>query len=1006
MCSGRLLHLAVLLAAAMLMAIACGGEEESPAVSATRVATLSATESQPTPLATATTAAPGPTATPTLVPPTAEPPTPGPQSTEPAVTLLVTPWITGRVLNTEGEPLMGATVRVGAQLARTGSNGEFALSGLVTGPQNLSVDGTTASTSEGTYPVFDIHVDIAVDSQIALDRPIYLPLIRDLDSVKVESLANTEVKNATDPGLDQAMVRILSKTAEVDGEVYDGSLSITMVPPNRTPRTLAQELTPSIVITMQPAGVDLTIPAPITLPNADRHDPGAVLSLWSLDHETGKFFVAGVGQVSADGRTVETIQGGVRGSSWHFFVPTVAGDGFSPVDLTDAEVQIILDLVVDLAFVVAGAVNPAGLLGVIVVSAINGARTYAKGNEDGVFTAGEKLNTIVAMIPLPATIGVGIANLTAANGAIKALGDRITSQFNDYLDRVSADPQLGSIYNPAISNLRGAAGLLEAVEPAIESEIAMLSEIESEVTEMLEGFDAQLDQEIARSPELKEAVSRLQENLDLSDNQGAGPSIEELEQTLAMFEDISLDTTVSDASRDFPATHAQLQRLDDVVRMLEESDILDEEATNPFAIITKAAADAEKILQETLDSVSQPVGSSLVQLNCGEESFETNTKPDGSYILSGDIPQGTDCGLLVVDQENGVFASTGVALRASSVTPTVDLVVSRPLESLAFGQTVEGELAITGELDLYAFEMGPDQTVFFDVHPTSDRGLIDLGIFDQNSELFFSTPCIGCGDSGTLVPGKEGKFTIIVGERDADRTGSYSFTLWEVPAPDRIDLTIGDSVGEGVPTAGAGNIESPGAADGYTFSAEPGQKVFLDVKEVTGLTFVDLQLVGPGGELLHEFCLGYGDPGTLALDRGGIYTIKIGDTEDDRTGTYSFQLWDVPPPERFEINIGDVVSDGAPQVGAGNIENPGAEDSYTFNAEAGQVVFFDVQEFFGPTTVDLRLSDRSGALLVDTCLGCGDPGELVLELGGDYTIIVGDSGDDSFGTYSFQLTSP
>jgi len=179
-------------------------------------------------------------------------------------------------------------------------------------------------------------------------------------------------------------------------------------------------------------------------------------------------------------------------------------------------------------------------------------------------------------------------------------------------------------------------------------------------------------------------------------------------------------------------------------------------------------------------------------------------------------------------------------------------VVSRPLESLEFGQKVEGELAVAGELDLYTFEIGPERPVFFDVHPTSDSGGIDLEIFNQNSELFFSTPCIECGNPGTLFTDQEGKFTVIVGERDADRTGSYSFTLWEVPAPDRIDLAIGDAVGDGVPAAGAGNIESQGAADEYTFSAQPGQRVFLDVQQTTGLTFIDLQLVGPGGELLHE----------------------------------------------------------------------------------------------------------------------------------------------------------
>jgi len=39
--------------------------------------------------------------------------------------------------------------------------------------------------------------------------------------------------------------------------------------------------------------------------------------------------------------------------------------------------------------------------------------------------------------------------------------------------------------------------------------------------------------------------------------------------------------------------------------------------------------------------------------------------------------------------------------------------------------------------------------------------------------------------------------------------------------------------------------------------------------------------------------------------------------------------------------IGTVVSDGIPVAGAGNLEDPGAEDNYTFTATAGEIVFFE-----------------------------------------------------------------
>ncbi|MDD9938190.1 MAG: hypothetical protein OXT09_31560 [Myxococcales bacterium] len=68
----------------------------------------------------------------------------------------------------------------------------------------------------------------------------------------------------------------------------------------------------------------------MTFPNTDGLAPGSVVDIWSMDHGLGEFFVAGQGQVSADGTEIVTIEGGVREASWHFVAPTgtesLAGD--------------------------------------------------------------------------------------------------------------------------------------------------------------------------------------------------------------------------------------------------------------------------------------------------------------------------------------------------------------------------------------------------------------------------------------------------------------------------------------------------------------------------------------------------------------------------------------------------------------------------------------------------------------------------------------------------------
>ncbi|MCL4858382.1 MAG: hypothetical protein KJZ93_03200, partial [Caldilineaceae bacterium] len=149
-------------------------------------------------------------------------------------------------------------------------------------------------------------------------------------------------------------------------------------------------------------------------------------------------------------------------------------------------------------------------------------------------------------------------------------------------------------------------------------------------------------------------------------------------------------------------------------------------------------------------------------------------------------------------------------------------------------------------------------------------------------------------------------------------------------------IQIGDTITDGVPGPGAGNIEAPGGVDIYTFSAAAGQQVFFDVFGVDpALALVRWKLMAPGGQVLFDRifnCCGGVDPGVYTLPETGVYTIRVGESNDPGTGAYGFTLWNVPPPDTFGIAVGDTISDGVPGPGAGNIESPGVKDIYTFSA--------------------------------------------------------------------------
>ena len=57
------------------------------------------------------------------------------------------------------------------------------------------------------------------------------------------------------------------------------------------------------------------------MPNSDGWAPGTTMDLWSINPISGEFDKVGTGQVSANGSVINTVTGGIRNSSWHFFAP-------------------------------------------------------------------------------------------------------------------------------------------------------------------------------------------------------------------------------------------------------------------------------------------------------------------------------------------------------------------------------------------------------------------------------------------------------------------------------------------------------------------------------------------------------------------------------------------------------------------------------------------------------------------------------------------------------------
>ena len=227
---------------------------------------------------------------------------------------------------------------------------------------------------------------------------------------------------------------------------------------------------------------------------------------------------------------------------------------------------------------------------------------------------------------------------------------------------------------------------------------------------------------------------------------------------------------------------------------------------------------------------------------------------------------------------------------------------------------------------------------------------------------------------------------------------------------DSFEIAIGDEISNGEPDEGAGLIEAAGSKDIYTFNAEPGEEIFVQVIEepetAAGILF---SMMDDQNSTIFSTCLACGDPGLITLERGGVYTVTIGNDNPDNAGSgaYRFKLWEVTPPEEFQISLDEAVSSDIPGAGAGFIESPGARDVYTFIVEEEEDFYFQVIESpENGTFIEWQLNDEAGNSLFDTCLQCDDPGLITLDAG-TYTITVGGGVNDGIGTYAFKvLTAP
>ena len=328
---------------------------------------------------------------------------------------------------------------------------------------------------------------------------------------------------------------------------------------------------------------------------------------------------------------------------------------------------------------------------------------------------------------------------------------------------------------------------------------------------------------------------------------------------------------------------------------------------------------------------------------------------DGTYTLH-------------VDARTGGTPSYQVAVYD---VPPPDSVVAQ------LNTTYNGLIDTPGHSDEWLFDLTAGQTIKLDVL-SAGPGRARMTIAAPDGTFIHG----GLeSDSADLLITETGTYTYLV-DGIRDDIPAYSFVIKDISPVIR-------------PTS-IGSTESAAVSDIHTkdiwqFDAIAGQEIYVQWADLVGA--LGYRVKSPDDTILFG---GLGNT-TSTLQNGGLlpqtgqYELEI----DGTIASYSFTLWDVPPPDVYPVTVGE--------IGLGFIESPGRRDIFEFEGFAGQQIFIDFQGSSGWAEWQFRdpagtqLSSASSFLTAQL-----DSTPLTLPVDGTYTLNT-NARNDSTASFDFRI---
>ncbi|WP_235111743.1 putative Ig domain-containing protein [Acaryochloris sp. 'Moss Beach'] len=305
------------------------------------------------------------------------------------------------------------------------------------------------------------------------------------------------------------------------------------------------------------------------------------------------------------------------------------------------------------------------------------------------------------------------------------------------------------------------------------------------------------------------------------------------------------------------------------------------------------------------------------------------------------------------------------------ITPEL---VSTPM---TLGQTVSGTIDEKGEQDTYTFTGTSGQQLFFDALGGSR---FRWQLIDPNGkQMFTSTSTDSRIDREPfqgLVLSTDGTYRLTIDGYDEGR-GAYSFKVLDRAAATTIDVDT-DILGTFEPSTQGTTL--------YQFNLDQRQYVFFD------------GLQGNANWILYSANGQQVDSSTFSTDEEfwldtGNYLLAMQGTGAE--AEYGLRLI-TPDLLTTSLSFGDDIS--------GSISEKGEQDTYTFEGQAGQKLFFDA---LGGSAFRVKVLDDTGRQLYDSStsdsrINRGPDQGLTLTKSATYSLIVDGDGENT-GDYGFRL---